>query len=129
MLKGVFTFEDMLTQFAQLEKMGGLGKMLGMLPGIGKMAKNLPDATVMERTLKKKRAIIQSMTRKERRDPDSIRGPHKKRIAQGSGVKIEEVNALLKERREMAQLFKSLGNMDKNTLARMQRTWKQGGNP
>ena len=83
--------------------------MLGMLPGIGKMKAQLENANIDDRVIKRQRAIIDSMTPKERRNPDILKASRKKRIAAGSGAKVEEVNKLLKMHRQMADVMKMMG--------------------
>src|SRR5829696_7924187 len=109
MRKGKFDLEDLRDQLAQMEKIGGIGGMLGMLPGIGKMKAQLENANLDERVIKRQRAIIDSMTRAERRNPDILKASRKKRIAAGSGTKVEEVNKLLKMHRQMADVMKAMG--------------------
>ena len=109
MRKGKFDLEDMRDQLAQMQKMGGIGGMLGMLPGIGKMKEQLENANIDDRVIKRQRAIIDSMTPKERRNPDILKASRKKRIAAGSGAKVEEVNKLLKMHRQMADVMKMMG--------------------
>ena len=109
MRKGKFDLEDMRDQLAQMEKIGGIGGMLGMLPGIGKMKAQLENANIDDRVIKRQRAIIDSMTPKERRNPDILKASRKKRIAAGSGAKVEEVNKLLKMHRQMADVMKMMG--------------------
>src|SRR6478736_180258 len=109
MRKGKFDLEDMRDQLAQMEKIGGIGGMLGMLPGIGKMKAQLENANIDDRVIKRQRAIIDSMTPRERRNPDILKASRKKRIAAGSGAKVEEVNKLLKMHRQMADVMKIMG--------------------
>lgn len=109
MRKGKFDLEDMRDQLAQMEKIGGIGGMLGMLPGIGKMKAQLENANIDDRVIKRQVAIINSMTPKERRNPDLLKASRKKRIAAGSGAKVEEVNKLLKMHRQMADVMKMMG--------------------
>jgi len=80
-----------------------------MLPGIGKMKAQLENANIDERIIKRQVAIIDSMTPKERRNPDILKASRKKRIAAGSGAKVEEVNKLLKMHRQMADVMKMMG--------------------
>ena len=90
-----FNFEDYLVQMENLKKMGNMKDLLAMIPGLGSKLKSMPD--IDENVLKKNKAIIQSMTVKERRNPEILKASHKKRIAQGSGTGIQDVNALLKQ--------------------------------
>jgi len=92
-----------------MEKLGGMSSMLGLLPGIGKVKKQLDEANLDDRVLKRQRAIISSMTPKERRSPKVLDGKRKRRIAAGSGTKPEDVNRLLKMHRQMADMMKMMG--------------------
>jgi signal recognition particle subunit SRP54 len=83
--------------------------MLGMLPGIGKIKKQVDAAGIDDSIIKHQRAIIQSMTNKERRNPKVLDGKRKRRIAAGSGTKVEEVNRLIKMHRQMADMMKTMG--------------------
>jgi signal recognition particle subunit SRP54 len=109
MRKGKFDLEDLRDQLAQMEKIGGIGGMLGMLPGVAKMKAQLENANLDDKIIKRQRAIIDSMTPAERRNPDILKASRKKRIAAGSGSKVEEVNRLLKMHRQMADMMKALG--------------------
>src|SRR3954468_16054335 len=110
MRKGKFDLEDLRDQLAQMEKIGGIGGMLGMLPGIAKMKSQLENANLDDRVIKRQRAIIDSMTRAERKNPDILKASRKKRIASGSGTKVEDVNKLLKMHRQMADMMKAMGS-------------------
>src|ERR671913_1543086 len=109
MRKGKFDLEDLRDQLSQMEKLGGVGGLLGMLPGVGKMKKQLEGANLDDRVVKRQRAIIDSMTPKERRNPDILKASRKKRIAAGAGAKVEEINKLLKMHRQMADVMKMMG--------------------
>jgi signal recognition particle subunit SRP54 len=109
MRKGKFDLEDLRDQLAQMEKIGGIGGMLGMLPGVAKMKSQLENANLDDRVIKRQRAIIDSMTAQERRNPDVLKASRKKRIAAGSGTKVEDVNKLLKMHRQMADVMKMMG--------------------
>lgn len=101
-----FTLEDFLEQMQQVKKMGPLQNLLGMMPGVGK---ELRDVEVSEDDLKPTEAIIQSMTREERRNPKILNGKRKRRIAAGSGRSAQEVNELLSNFEQMQQMMKQLG--------------------
>jgi signal recognition particle subunit SRP54 len=109
MAKGKFDLQDLCDQLAMAEKMGGIGGMMSLLPGVAKMKEQLASANIDEKVIKRQRAIILSMTPKERRNPDILKASRKKRIAAGSGAKVEEVNKLLKQHRNMADLMKAMG--------------------
>src|ERR1700742_1618507 len=102
MRKGKFNLADLREQLQQMQNMGGLGGLMGMLPGVAKMKSQMAAANVNENMLKYQVAIIDSMTPKERRNPDILKASRKKRIAAGSGTKVEEINKLLKMHRSMA---------------------------
>ena len=117
MRKGKFDLEDLRDQLAQMEKIGGIGGMLGMLPGVAKMKAQLENANLDDRIIKRQRAIIDSMTRAERRNPDVLKASRKRRIAAGSGTKVEEVNKLLKMHRQMADVMKAMGGGKRGGIA------------
>lgn len=106
-----FTLEDFLDQMRQLKKMGNLDSLLGMLPGANTGA--LKDAKIDENQMAKTEAIILSMTKKERSNPDIINGSRRKRIAAGSGVGVEDVNKLLKQFDQMKKMMKQFTHMGK----------------
>jgi len=109
MRKGKFDLEDLRDQLSQMEKLGGLGGLMGMLPGVAKMKAQLENANLDDRIIKRQRAIIDSMTPAERRNPDILKASRKKRIAAGAGAKVEEINKLLKMHRQMADVMKMMG--------------------
>ncbi len=107
--KGSFDLDDLAQQLAQMQKMGGMSGILGLLPGMGKMKDQIAAAGFDDRMIKRQIAIVQSMTREERKKPDLLKASRKKRIAAGSGTKVEEVNKLLKMHRQMADMMKAMG--------------------
>jgi signal recognition particle subunit SRP54 len=107
--------------------MGGIGGLMGMLPGIAKMKNQLATANVNENMLKHQVAIIDSMTPKERRNPDLLKASRKKRIAAGSGTKVEEINKLLKMHRTMADMMKAIGSGKRGPLAGLANMMGLGG--
>ncbi len=107
--KGVFDLNDLSEQLAQIEKLGGMGGIMGMLPGVAKIKDQLNSANLDDKFVKRQRAIISSMTPQERRNPDILKASRKKRIAAGSGVSVEQVNRLLKQHRQMADMMKAMG--------------------
>ena len=109
MKKGSFDMDDLATQLNQMKKLGGMKGVLGMLPGVGKIKGQLEAAGLDDKVITRQEAIIQSMTKKERRDPDVINGSRRKRIAAGAGVDVSEVNKLLKMHRQMADMMKKMG--------------------
>jgi signal recognition particle subunit SRP54 len=117
MRKGAFDLNDLREQLGQMQRMGGIGGLMGMLPGIAKMKNQLATANINENMLKHQVAIIDSMTPKERRNPDILKASRKKRIAAGSGTKVEEINKLLKMHRSMADMMKAIGSGKRGPLA------------
>lgn len=101
-----FTFEDFLDQLQEMKKMGPLSSIIGMIPGMNRIPQN---AQVDDRALVKTEAIIQSMTLEERRKPQIINGMRRKRIAQGSGTSVQDVNKVLKQFEQMQRMLKTLG--------------------
>ncbi len=117
--KAEFTFEDFLQQMQQMKKMGPLQNILEMIPGLGgKQLKEL-QGQIDEKELAHTEAIIQSMTPEERRKPEIIKGSRRKRIAKGSGVKVQDVNRLIKQFDQSRKMMKQFGDMEK--------TMKKGG--
>jgi signal recognition particle subunit SRP54 len=108
MRKGEFDLQDLADQLGQMQKLGGMSSILGMLPGIGKMKKQIDTAGLDDKMFKRQVAIISSMTPKERRNPKILAASRKKRIAAGSGTDVQEVNKLLKMHRQMADMMKSV---------------------
>lgn len=106
--EGQFDFEDFLSQLQQVKKLGPLSNVLGMIPGMGKMTKEI-DMQDAESQLKKTEAIISSMTRQERQVPKVLNASRRRRIAAGSGTTIQDVNALIKQFRDMQKMMKQMG--------------------
>ena len=105
--KGSFTLEDMLSSMRQMQKMGPMGQVMSMIPGMGGMAKEA-EAAVDRGDLKRTEAIILSMTAQERREPGVLNASRRRRIANGSGTSLPEVNRLVKQFGEMQKLMKQL---------------------
>lgn len=105
--KGVFTLEDFREQFKYVKKMGSFESVMGFIPGMNKL-KNEIDWDKIEKDFKRMNAIIDSMTIKERRNPDIINGNRKRRIAMGSGTTVQEVNTLLKNYFEAKRIFNQI---------------------
>jgi signal recognition particle subunit SRP54 len=117
--KGAFDLEDLADQLKQMERLGGMSSMLAMLPGIGKIKRQIDDANLDNTIIKRQRAIISSMTPKERRSPKLLDGKRKRRIAAGSGTRPEDVNRLLKMHRQMADMMKQMGKQRGGLMQRM----------
>ncbi|MEM6834264.1 MAG: signal recognition particle protein, partial [Pseudomonadota bacterium] len=109
-------FNDMLTQFQQMKKMGGMKGVLGLLPGIGKMQKQMANAKLDDGIIKRQEAIILSMTRQERANPKLIAARRKKRIAAGAGVQVSDVNKLMKAHQQMGTVMKRMKKMGKKGM-------------
>ena len=106
--KNKFDFEDFLVQLGQIKKMGNIKDLMGMIPGIGKQIK---DMDIDEKQFKKLEAMIQSMTPAERQDPDILNGSRRKRIADGSGSSIQDLNQFIKQFEEMRKMMKMMNKM------------------
>jgi signal recognition particle subunit SRP54 len=128
MRRDQFTLEDFLKQMKQVRKMGPLSGLLGMLPGMGAM-KQLKNADVDEKELDRVEAIILSMTPKERANPGVINGSRRKRIANGSGTKVQQVNNLVKQFDQMRVLMKSMANGQMPTPQQMAKLQGAGRAP
>jgi signal recognition particle subunit SRP54 len=127
MAKGKFDLEDYAAQLKQISKMGSLSGILGMLPGIGKLKKQIEDANLETTIFKRHAAIIGSMTREERRNPDILKASRKKRVAAGSGTSVQEVNKLLKQFDEMSTLMKRMNKMGGQAALMRQMQAAMGG--
>ena len=110
MRKGAFDMNDLADQLKQLERMGGMGGVMKMLPGMGKVQKQLEGTDLDKTVFKRQLAIIGSMNKRERMTPKIIDGKRRKRIAAGSGTKVEEVNKLLKMHLQMSGMMKQMGS-------------------
>ncbi len=108
MRENAFTLEDYLVQFDAMKKMGGIKDVLSMMPGAGKM--KISEADIDEKQIEKIKAIIRSMTPKERRDPNVINFSRKNRIAKGSGTTLQDINRLLKQFEQTKQMMKRMRN-------------------
>ena len=127
MRKGTFDLDDLRDQLIQMEKIGGMSGMLGMLPGMGKIKEQLAGANLDDKLFKRQRAIIESMTPAERRNPDILKASRKRRIAAGSGTNPEQINRLLKMHRQMADMMKQMGGAKKGALGKMASMFGLGG--
>ena len=127
MRKGQFDLNDLREQLEGMAKMGGIGGLMGMLPGVAKMKSQMANANVNDNTLKRQVAIINSMTPKERRNPDLLKASRKKRIASGSGTKVEEINKLLKMHWTMADMMKAMGSGKRGPMAGLANMMGLGG--
>ena len=117
--KGRFDLDDMADQLSQMERMGGMEGLMGMLPGVQKMKQQIAQSGMSDKTFRRQRAIIGSMTRQERKKPDILQASRKRRIAAGAGVDVAEVNRLLKQHRQMQDAFKSMAKGGGKGFARL----------
>jgi signal recognition particle subunit SRP54 len=119
MMKGQFSLEDWLDQMKQMKKMGPLSQIMEMLPGqMGQAARNI-DPNEVEKSFKQSEAIINSMTVKERRDPDLLNASRRRRIAAGAGMDVQDVNKLIKQFREAQKMMKMIQKTGGKGLGRM----------
>ena len=127
MRKGQFDLNDMREQLQQMAKMGGIGGLMGMMPGIAKIKNQIAAAGIDDHILKRQMAIIDSMTRQERKHPDILKASRKKRIAAGAGQKVEDINKLLKMHRNMADMMKMMGSGKRGPMAGIAQAMGFGG--
>ncbi|CEI73652.1 MULTISPECIES: signal recognition particle protein [Romboutsia] len=111
-------FEDFLEQMEQIQNMGPLDKILGMIPGIGNIKDQLGDVDLNGKEMKRTKAIVQSMTKEERKDPSLLNASRKRRIAKGSGTTVQDVNRLLKQFNEMKKMMKMFTGSQKSMKKR-----------
>lgn len=116
--KGQFDLNDMASQLKQLRKMGGMSSVMNLLPGVGKVKQQMAAANVDESMLKRQEAIIGSMTKDERSNPKVIHASRKKRIAAGSGTSVQDVNKLLKQHLQMADMMKRMSKLGQKGFMR-----------
>ncbi|CAN5269710.1 signal recognition particle protein [soil metagenome] len=131
MAKGQFDLEDLAQQLKQMQKLGGMAGIMGFLPGVQKVKKQL-DASGMggaagDKMFARQGAIISSMTAQERKNPDILKASRKRRIAAGSGVDVAEVNRLLKQHQQMADMFKMMAKGGGRGMAQMAAAMGGGG--
>ena len=118
MKKGTFGLDDLAEQLKQMQKLGGMSGVMGMLPGMGKVKKQMEGANLDDKVLVHQLAIISSMTQKERQFPKLLNASRKKRIAAGSGTTVQAINQLVKMHKQMAVMMKKMGN-SKGMMSRM----------
>ncbi|HVY89719.1 MAG TPA: signal recognition particle protein [Hyphomonadaceae bacterium] len=129
MAKGQFDLEDFAGQLTQLQRMGGLGGVMGMLPGAQKAKDAMAQGGMTDKTIARQIAIIRSMTPNERRKPDILAASRKRRIAAGAGVEVAEVNRILKMHRGMADMMKKVGKGGMKGMAQALGGMMGGGGP
>ena len=116
--KGQFDLDDYISQIKMIKKMGGLGSMMNFLPGISKLSDKIGDLSSGEKALVSQMAIVNSMTKKERKNPDILNASRKKRVATGSGTTVQQVNILLKQFKHISTTMKKVSMMNPKTLLR-----------
>jgi signal recognition particle subunit SRP54 len=109
--EGKFDLNDMLAQFQQMKRMGGMGSLMKMLPGLGKFSDQIDSANLDGNVLKHQEAIIQSMTKAERTKPTLLNASRRRRIATGAGQTVQDVNRLIKQYEQMEQVMKKMRKM------------------
>ncbi|MEX0282670.1 MAG: signal recognition particle protein [Arenibacterium sp.] len=131
MMKGQFNMNDLKMQLEQMIQMGGMEGMMSMMPGMGKMAKQVQDAGFDDKILRQQIAMIQSMTKRERANPQLLQASRKKRIAAGSGMEVSDLNKLMKMHRQMGDMMKKMGKMGKGGMLKqaMRGMFGKGGMP
>jgi signal recognition particle subunit SRP54 len=117
--KGSFDLDDLRNQLLQMKKMGGMGALMGMMPGMGQMKKAMAGVNVDDKVFDRQVAIINSMTKAERANPDLLNAKRRIRIANGSGTRVEDVNKLMKQHRQMADMMKKVSKGGMGSLAGM----------
>ena len=117
--KGQFDLDMLDDQLSQMERMGGMEGLMGMLPGVQKAKKQIAESGMNDKMIRRQRAIIGSMTKLERRKPDVLAASRKRRIAAGAGVDVAEVNRLLKQHRQMQDAFKMMARDGGKGFARL----------
>jgi signal recognition particle subunit SRP54 len=127
MRKGAFDLSDLRDQLEQMQKIGGVSGLMGMIPGIAKMKNQIASANLDDRVVKRQLAIIDSMTPRERRQPDVLKASRKKRIAAGSGTRVEDINRLLKMHRTMADMMKAMGGGKRGPMGALGNLFGMGG--
>jgi signal recognition particle subunit SRP54 len=129
--KGRFNMNDLKMQLEQMLKMGGMEGIMGMMPGMGKMAKQAEQAGFDDKMLRQQIALIQSMTKVERANPQILQASRKKRIAKGSGLEVSDLNKLLKMQRQMSDMMKKMGKSGKGGMLKqaMKGMFGKGGMP
>jgi signal recognition particle subunit SRP54 len=116
--KGLFNMNDLKGQLEQMLKMGGMQGVMGMMPGMARVSQQMEAAGMDDTVIRRQIALINSMTRKERRNPEILQASRKKRVAAGAGLEVSELNKLLKQHRQMSDAMKKLSQMGKKGLVR-----------
>ena len=117
--KGSFDLEDLRGQLQQMKKMGGMGALMGMMPGMGQVKKAMAGANLDDKVFDRQIAVINSMTKNERTNPDVLNAKRRIRIANGSGTRVEDVNKVVKQHHQMADMMKKVSKGGMGSLAGM----------
>jgi signal recognition particle subunit SRP54 len=125
--KGQFDLDDLAEQLRQMQKMGGMQGLMGMLPGVQKIKKQIAESNIDETMFRRQEAIISSMTKLERKKPDVLNASRKRRVAAGAGVEVQDINRLLKQHRQMADVFKTMSRDGGRGMARIAQAMGGGG--
>jgi signal recognition particle subunit SRP54 len=131
MEKGIFNLNDLEKQLVMMKKMGGMTNILGMIPGLGKLKNKISESGQTDKILQHQVGIIRSMTKKERADPKLLNSSRKRRVAEGSGTEVQDVNRLLKQFQDMDTMMKrmkkvGMGNMMRSGFKDMFNSNKKG---
>ncbi|MBV1866925.1 MAG: signal recognition particle protein [Marinosulfonomonas sp.] len=129
--KGQFNMNDLKMQLEQMQKMGGMEGIMGMMPGMKKMAKQVEKSGFDDSIIRRQVALIQSMTKRERANPQLLQASRKKRIAKGAGLEVSQLNQLIKMHRQMSDMMKKMGKMGKGGMLKqaMKGMFGKGGMP
>ncbi len=125
--KGRFNMNDLKMQLEQMIKMGGMEGVMGMMPGMAKMSKQVKESGFDDKVLKQQIALVQSMTKMERANPQILQASRKKRIAKGAGLDVADLNKLLKMQRQMSDMMKKMGKMGKGGMLKQAMSGMFGG--
>ncbi len=116
--KGQFDLNHLADQLRNMNKIGGISSIIGMIPGLGAIKEKIASAKIDDKVIARQLAIISSMTKEERSNPKILNAARKIRIANGSGVKVSDINRLLNQFLDMSKMFKRFSNMDQKSLMR-----------
>jgi signal recognition particle subunit SRP54 len=124
--QGKVDFNDILSQIRNMRKMGGMSSIINLLPGVGALKEQLKNMTHLEKEIKVQEAIILSMTKKERKNPEILNSSRKHRIAKGAGSNIQEVNRLMKKYKMMQKMMGKFGKIDPRKMEEMMKNQTLG---
>jgi signal recognition particle subunit SRP54 len=128
MEKGEFTLEDFMSQMGQVKKLGPMGKVMGMIPGMNELTKNMGmNEGDVEGQMGRMRAIYDSMNKKERKTPDVLDGPRRRRIARGAGVDVNEVGQFMKQFEMSRDMMRAVGGMGMMGRLKLMKALAGGG--